>query len=395
MMSIWINLLLLVLAIPPAIVCAYLGLLTLLSARLQRPQPANRRLRFDILVPAHNEAAVIARTIASLRKIDWPSDGFRILIVADNCNDETADIARAAGATVIERENAVLRGKGYAVEAGIAHSARGGRADAMVFIDADTVVTPNLLSACAARIEAGAEAMQVHYGVLNPNDSWRTRLVTMAYGASHAVRSRARERMGASCGLRGNGMCLTHSLLKRHPFRVYSMTEDLEYGIQLGLNDVRVHYIDEASADAELVSSGSASASQRQRWEGGRLMVARAYTGRLLKAAWQKRSGMCLELALDLITLPLGYIALQIGLLLVACLAVAVFWPVGLLWLGLPVLMLLVIMVHVFRGWQLSPLGVQALLDLFRVPFFIAWKLVVMLRHRGNKAWVKTKRNAP
>jgi len=394
-MPIWIHLLLLLLAVLPAAACAYLALLTLLSAKVPRPVPTHRRLRFDILVPAHNEAAVIGRTIASLRQLDWPRDGFRILVIADNCDDDTADLARDAGATVIERRDDARRGKGYAVEAGIAHSARGGRADAMVFIDADTVVTPNLLSACAARIEAGAEAMQVHYGVLNPNDSWRTRLVTMAYGASHAVRSRARERMGASCGLRGNGMCLTHALLKRHPFQVYSMTEDLEYGIQLGLAGVRVHYIDEASADAELVASGGASATQRQRWESGRRMVARSYTGKLLRAAWQRRSGVCLELALDLLTPPLGLIALQIGALLVAAAtAVAFGWPQALAWVGVAVAMLLLILAHVLRGWQLSPLGPQALLDLFRVPFFIVWKVMVRLRHRGNRAWIKTRRNS-
>ena len=394
-MPIWVHLLLLLLAVLPAAACAYLALLTLLSAKVPRPVPTHRRLRFDILVPAHNEAAVIGRTIASLRQLDWPRDGFRILVIADNCDDDTADLARDAGATVIERRDDARRGKGYAVEAGIAHSARGGRADAMVFIDADTVVTPNLLSACAARIEAGAEAMQVHYGVLNPNDSWRTRLVTMAYGASHAVRSRARERMGASCGLRGNGMCLTHALLKRHPFQVYSMTEDLEYGIQLGLAGVRVHYIDEASADAELVASGGASATQRQRWESGRRMVARSYTGKLLRAAWQRRSGVCLELALDLLTPPLGLIALQIGALLVAAAtAVAFGWPQALAWVGVAVAMLLLILAHVLRGWQLSPLGPQALLDLFRVPFFIVWKVMVRLRHRGNRAWIKTRRNS-
>jgi cellulose synthase/poly-beta-1,6-N-acetylglucosamine synthase-like glycosyltransferase len=394
-MPLWMHLLLLLLALLPGAACAYLALLTVLSARVPRPLPAKRGLRFDILVPAHNEAAVIERTIASLRQLDWPRDGYRILVIADNCDDDTADLARDAGATVIERRDDARRGKGYAVEAGIAHSAHGGRADAMVFIDADTIVTPNLLIACAARIEAGAEAMQVHYGVLNPNDSWRTRLVTMAYGASHAVRSRARERLSASCGLRGNGMCLTHALLTRHPFRVYSMTEDLEYGIQLGLQGVRVRYIDEASADAELVASGGASATQRQRWESGRRMVARAYTGPLLKAAWQRRSGICLELALDLLTPPLGVIALQVGVLLAVALGASFVWPQGLPWIGVGVGMLLLILAHVLRGWQLSPLGPQALLDLFRVPFFIAWKVVVRLRHRGNRAWIKTRRNNP
>lgn len=384
------------LALPVTLATVYLGTLTLLSARLARPQPRRRSLRFDVLVPAHDEAAVIERTVRSLVALDWPREGFRVMVIADNCTDTTAQLARDAGAWVIERSDDVRRGKGYALEFGIARSAADGVADAVVVVDADTVVTPNLLAACAARIEAGAEALQVRYGVLNPDDSVRTRLITIAYAAFHDVRSRARERLRASCGLRGNGMCLTHALLRRHPFQVYSLVEDLEYGILLGLAGVRVGYVDEASADAELISGGRAATTQRQRWEGGRLAVVRAYTGRLLADALRRRSWISLELAFDLLTLPLGYIGLQIVLLLGASVAVQLWLPgAGFYrWSLLAVALLAVLTLHVLRGWQLSGLGARALWDLLRAPAFILWKLWALLRHRGNARWIKTDRES-
>lgn len=391
-METFIHLLLALIALPVFLAGVYLAVLTLLSWRAPAPRPSDRNLRFDILVPAHNEASVIARTVASLRNIDWPESHRRIIVVADNCNDDTAERAQQAGASVIVRHDDARRGKGYALEYGITHSAADDFADAVVVVDADTTVTPNLLSAFAARLERGAQAAQAHYGVLNPDDSWRTRLVTIAYGAFHAVRSRARERMKVSCGLRGNGMCLTHALLRQHRFSIYSMTEDLEYGIILGLNGIRVHYVDEASADAELVSSGQASRSQRQRWESGRLTVMRQYAGPLLKRGIFQRNALCLELALDLLTLPLGYIALQILALMTLAGLASIFFPSALGWLALGVALIIVLLLHVLRGWQLSPLGPRALLDLCFAPFFIVWKLYVLIRDRKNRSWIRTNR---
>lgn len=391
-METFIHLLLALIALPVFLAGVYLAVLTLLSWRAPAPRPSDRNLRFDILVPAHNEASVIARTVASLRNIDWPESHRRIIVVADNCNDDTAERAQQAGASVIVRHDDARRGKGYALEYGITHSAADDFADAVVVVDADTTVTPNLLSAFAARLERGAQAAQAHYGVLNPDDSWRTRLVTIAYGAFHAVRSRARERMKVSCGLRGNGMCLTHALLRQHRFSIYSMTEDLEYGIILGLNGIRVHYVDEASADAELVSSGQASRSQRQRWESGRLTVMRQYAGSLLKRGIFQRNALCLELALDLLTLPLGYIALQILVLIALAGLASIFFPSALGWLALGLALIIVLLLHVLRGWQLSPLGPRALLDLCFAPFFIVWKLYVLIRDRKNRSWIRTNR---
>lgn len=390
-MSTALHILILLVAIAPVLSCVYLGVLTLLSARLPTPRASNQDMVFDVLIPAHNESQVIGRTLSNLRKLDWPASNYRILVIADNCTDDTAELSRQAGAHVLERQDATRRGKGYALEHAFAYSAQG-PATAVVVVDADTEVTPNLLQACAARIEQGALAVQVNYGVLNPNDSWRTRLITIAYGAFHAVRSRARERMGVSCGLRGNGACYTHELLRRHPFNIYSLTEDLEYGVLLGLNGIRVHYADEACADAEIIDSERGARTQRSRWEGGRLAVARAYAGKLLGHAWRHRSATSFELALDLLTLPLGNIVLQIVLLALVAGGAALLVPALAAWLWLPLILLLILAAHVWRGWQLAPVGWRALADLAYVPFFILWKMYAKLRTRGNKGWVRTDR---
>ncbi len=228
------NILLLIAALPALAACGYLLLLTLLSARLPAPVGSQRRLRFEVIVPAHNEALVIERCIASLQQLDWPRDQFRLIVVADNCDDATAAIARSAGAAVLVRHDPLLRAKGYALKFAFEQAQHAGWADALVVIDADSEVSPNLLEAFAGRLETGASVVQAQYGVLNAEESWRTGLMAIAHGAFHNVRSRGRERLGVSCGLRGNGWCLSLATLARVPYQAFSVAEDLEYGITLG-----------------------------------------------------------------------------------------------------------------------------------------------------------------
>jgi len=313
-------------------------------------------------------------------------------VVADNCTDGTAALARSAGANVLERRDDTRRGKGYALEFAFAQSRAAGFAQALVIVDADTEVSPNLLEALASRIERGAQAIQADYGVLNPLAAWRTRLMTIAITAFHVVRSRARERLGVSCGMRGNGWCVTHELLERIPYRAYSLAEDLEFGITLGLADCRIAYVDEAHVYGEMVSREAAARKQRERWERGRAQLVRAMTLPLLRAAVSRRSAMCLDLALDLLVPPLSYVALNVTVLLAA--AAAATWrdPGELRWLWLAAACAAALWLHVLRGWQLSGVGLRGLLDLARVPFFLLWKLRVMLSRRTTQGWVRTER---
>lgn len=384
--------LLAVAGLPLLAACLYLLALTLLSRRPPVPAPSSRRLRFDVVVPAHNESAVIARCLSSLQRMNWPHEGFRILVVADNCDDATAGIARAAGAQVLERVDPLRPGKGHALRLAFDVCRRRAWADAVVVVDADSEVSPNLLEAFASRLERGAAVIQARYAVLNPGASWRTSLMAIAYGAFHDLRSRARERLRLSCGLRGNGWCIRQRALEQVPFHAFSQTEDIEYGNALGLAGLRVAYADEASVYGEMECRESIALRQRQRWEEGRFGLVRTQAWPLLRAAVVARSRVAFDLALDLLVPPLSYLVLHLLVFLVAVGVASLwlselrvwFWPGGAAAFSL--------MIYVLRGWQLSQRGIAGLRDLLLAPWFVLWKLTRVLRRHAPHAWAPTRR---
>lgn len=389
-----LDTLLTVAAMPFLAASAYLAALAVLARRQLPPAAVEPRLRFDIVVPAHNEEAEIAQTVASLRAVEYPRSHFRVLVVADNCSDATAARAAAAGAQVLVRHDTERRGKGYALAYAFERS-RGDRvADVVVVVDADTLVSPNLLSAFAARFTAGASVVQADYGVRNPHASWRTRLMTIALAAFHGVRSVARERLGLSCGLRGNGMGFTTSVLEQHPPQAFSIVEDLEYGIHLGYAGVRVEYVHEARVLGHMAVSEGASRTQRRRWERGRQALVRAHVPELLRQAIRRRSALLLDLALDLIVPPIGQLALFSGLGLMTAAVAMLFGAVvaPFVW-GAALLGLLL---HVLAGWYVSGVGPRGLVDLLWAPVYVIWKLSLRFGDRGKtpQEWVRTKREA-
>ena len=138
--------------------------------------------------------------------------------------------------------------------------------------------------------------------------------MAIAFGMFHVLRSLARERRKLSCGLRGNGMCFRHSLLREVPHDAFSVVEDLEYGLRLGRAGHRVFYAHEAAALGEMVASEKASRSQRRRWEGGRALLLRQQGLSLLSEALRKRSALLFDLAMDVWVPPLSLVAASCSL---------------------------------------------------------------------------------
>jgi 1,2-diacylglycerol 3-beta-glucosyltransferase len=394
----WIDLMVALLGMPALAASLYLMILALLAKPDRQPPPSERCLKFDIVVPAHNEEADIVHTIASLLLVAYPRELFRIVVVADNCTDRTAALAAQAGAHVLVRNDSQHRGKGYALAFAFDQSRADGFADAIVVVDADTVVSPNLLSCFASRLEAGATALQAEYGVRNPTASWRTRLLTIALAAFHGVRSLSRQRLRLSCGLRGNGMAFSSALLRNHPYRAFSIVEDVEYGLELGYAGVRVHYVPEATVHGTMAVSERASRSQRRRWEQGRYALIRRHVARLLRTAWQHRDPIPLDLAIDLLVPPLSQLVILNVMGTAACLGVA--WTIGGLYLAPVVWGVSVagVLLYVGRGWLLSGVGLRGLCDLLWAPSYIFWKLAMRFtadgRRRADSAWIRTSREA-
>ncbi len=384
-------------ALPVVGASGYLFALTLRSGRAAPPECRDPRSRFQFIVPAHDEATGIGRTVESLLGVDYPRELFEVVVVADNCKDDTAALARAAGARVLERFDDTRRGKGYALAHAFEACIAEGRVDAVVVVDADSVVSSNLLRAFDARLQAGASAVQADYAVRNVDDGWRTRLMAIAFGMFHVVRSTGRENLGVSCGLRGNGMCFTRQLLAEVPHDAFSVVEDVEYGIRLGERGYRVHYAGEAHVYGDMVASERASRSQRERWEGGRAQMAKRHAIPLLRRALAERNPMLADLAMDVLVPPLSVLVAATIAGSAASLALAAVTRrpnAAMVMFGASGAFLLA---YGVRGWQVSGTGARGLASLAYAPGYMAWKATLPLRRRGKAAesqWVRTERES-
>ena len=390
-----LDLLILALGLPVLAAASYLFIATVLSARPPVLPAREPQRKFRFVVPAHNESAGIGETVRSLLAVDYPQGLFEVVVVADNCEDDTAAQARAAGAIVLERHDQERRGKGYALL--LAFSNLPTETDAVAVVDADTLVSANILRAFGARRDLGAVAIQADYAVRNPNAAWRTRLIAIAFGAFHIVRSRARERLGLSCGLRGNGMCFSSALLAQVPHDAFSIVEDVEYGLRLGEAGHRVHYADDAHVYGEMVSTAAAASSQRRRWEEGRKELVRRNGRRLLRAGLVQKNRVLFDLALDLLIPPLSRIAVfsLLGALAAGALS---FEARRVVWSAASFgFCLFAVALYVLRGWSVSGTGLRGLLDLGLSPLYVVWKAGLRLRKasRPTQSWVRTKREHP
>ena len=377
---------LLLLALPGTIELLLVTVGGLLPARAPR---AGARLagRLAVVVPAHDEAEGIAACVASLRNAAVTLPGAEIVVVADNCSDDTAARAHAAGARVLERVDPDRRGKGYALSFAFDVLLAEGVA-ALIVVDADSLVTPDTLVELSAWLADGADAAQARYGVANPEAGLRPRLMGVALMAFNVLRPRGRARWGLSAGILGNGFALTAATLRAVPYDAHSVVEDLEYHLRLVRSGRRVAFADRATVLASMPTGGRGVRTQRARWEGGRLRMVRE-AGPGLLAAVATGSWRLLEPLLELLLLPLA------SHVLVLALALALPWGPGRV---CALVGLIVVAVHVLAGIAVGGGGWRDLAALAAAPFYVAWKLALMpaiaRASRRDTDWVRTERPA-
>jgi cellulose synthase/poly-beta-1,6-N-acetylglucosamine synthase-like glycosyltransferase len=381
----------------------FLLALAVASMTVRRARPpvheAEPRSRFLVVIPAHDEESGIGTTVASCRSADYPESQFSVLVIADNCTDRTAAIAAEAGARVVERSDSLKKSKGYAIEFLIGRLVESGEfeeLDGLVLIDADTTIDPCLLRRFDAHLRAGHDWIQAYYTVANPDESWRTRLMTYALSLFNGVMQLGQTAMGTSAGLRGNGMCFSTRGLRRRPWASYGLVEDMEFSWTLRVSGERIAFEPAGRVYGAMVGSGgTAAANQRRRWEFGRREVRRTYAGPLLRSDrigwWEKLVSLC-ELTIP----PLGpLLSLYLVLAVLDLVAFAATPANGLAvrWVLLACASAMSVSVGLYA---LSPFLVMRLpwrfaRSLVLVPAYIAWKVLVRLQGRP-KAWVRTAR---
>ncbi len=357
------------------------GLLPLRRVRARK----QKRLRIAVVIPAHNEESGIAGCIRSVSGCDRLTADHSIIVVADNCTDATAEAAREAGARVLIRDDAARRGKGYALDFAF-RTLLTETFDAMIVIDADSVVEPGLITEFARLFSGGADAVQCRYVVNNPSASIRTRLMNLALMAFNVLRPRGRDRWGLSVGLLGNGFGLTRETLDAVPYDAASVVEDLEYHLRLVSAGHRVRFADGTAVRGDMPAGGSGVSTQRARWEGGRFRLIASEAPRLAVRVLGGELTL-VEPLMELLLLPLAFhVCLLLATLVPPFAPTRIYAGAGLAVVGF----------HILAAVRAGGGGIKDLIALGSAPFYVAWKLAMIprlvLSSRRNAAWVRTER---
>jgi cellulose synthase/poly-beta-1,6-N-acetylglucosamine synthase-like glycosyltransferase len=242
--------------------CLYYAVLYAVGrCRRHATSPADP-LYLTVLIPAHDEAGQLPHTLRSLAAADYPASHLRVLVVADNCTDSTAAVAKLHGASVITRTDAAHHGKGYALAFGLPHAVAG--CDAGIVLDADCTVNRDFLRRMSDALRH-AEAVQAAY-ISRPVAGSPVGYVAAVGCAIDNAVSAGGDRLGLPVPLRGTGMGFRRELLARHPWRAFGPTEDAEYSAALGRGRVRVRFLPDAHVYCHPPADGPAFGVQRRRW---------------------------------------------------------------------------------------------------------------------------------
>jgi cellulose synthase/poly-beta-1,6-N-acetylglucosamine synthase-like glycosyltransferase len=388
-----IEVVLLVILAPFALASAYLAALSVIALcrRERASAPASRPYRFLMVVPAHDEEERLPLLFAGLRDLDLSRHQLTVAVIADHSSDASATIALDAGALVFERSEGA-RSKGAAIEWLLARPEfRSIERDAVVFVDADCTVSPNLLAEFARSLEDGARVVQAYYNVSDAHGSASLELREIAFALVHLLRPLGRTAYGGTAGLKGTGMCFETRALDEIGWPSHGLAEDAEQHMRLLRLGYRVDFARRARVSGFMAKSLAGSASQHRRWESGRLHLMRESLSLLLRGV---RSGSVATIdgAFEQMIPPLSVLvgALVAGFAVAAALGVSSAAMVA----GAT---LVALAFYVMAGaWLLSPTPASLLRAASAAPVYITWKLWTYARAlvvRPGAAWVRTPRD--
>lgn len=386
-----------VVALPVLYLCV-VSISALLRSRWLKKQSTttpSSYTRFAILIPAHNEVPVLGTLLESLAVLDYPKDAYTTYVVADNCTDTTAELARShEGVSVYERFDQEKRGKGFALSWIWQQLTQDQLLyDAYIVLDADSVVDAVFLQAMNRGLAQGAQALQAHNTVLNVVDSPSTALRWLALTLMNHVRPLGRNGLHCSSTLTGNGMCLSRALLDRYPWQAFSLSEDYQYYLSLVERGEKVLYVPAAVVRSEMPVTFAQMRTQDIRWEASQGTTSGwQTTWKLLRSGIRHGDLVRLEAIAELLTPSLSTLISWCVLTLGGSLA---------LW-SLPALLVSLLLIGGVVGYVSTAFALlrpprAVFLALLSAPGFVLWKLWVILVLRKSKkhtaAWVRTIRN--
>lgn len=388
----WIWSLLLLALAAPVLVLALQVLAAFLPAGARVCGRSDRKApRLAVLVPAHDEAAGIVATLQNLAQNIGAGD--RILVVADNCTDDTAALARQCGVDVVERFDETARGKGYALDFGIRHLSAD-PPEALVIVDADCQVADDALRRIAGQAVVRARPVQAWYEMhAPPAAGLKLRVAAFAWLVKNLVRPRGWLALGLPCQLMGTGMAFPWSLVSNVSLANGNIVEDMKLGIDFALQGAAPVFYPWARVFSEFPTSDTAQQSQRKRWEHGHLGMIASEAPPLLVHAVRRGSLAALGMVLDLVVPPLALLAALLAGILVLALGWAA-WS-GIAWAaavagGLCAAFAVSVLLA-WLGWGRQTITFR---ELLWIPVYILTKIPLYLGFltKRQKEWVRTDR---
>ena len=354
--------------------------------------------RFAVAIPAHDEGSVLAATLEQLRAQAYPVHLFDVHVVADHCSDDTAQVAEQGGAVAHERDSLPRGRKAYALQWLLQRILEDGPGyDAVAVFDADSRIDPGFLGDMDAGLRTGKRVLQGQHIVSNPDDSMLAAMAAVDMRLNNRLRNQSRTNLGLSCRLMGDAMVFDARVLRAHGWRGESLTEDREYGYELLLQGMRVHYVPHARSYGQAASSWRQAEPQRLRWYQGLVGMQRRLAVPLLAGALRQRSLALLDGAIELLMPSYSFLTAMSGanLALVLILGALRLPMAGLLGILGSSLLLTAWLVYPLLGLVIDRAPVWAFRALALGPVYLAWRLwiAVLVRLRGERiGWIRTRR---
>jgi cellulose synthase/poly-beta-1,6-N-acetylglucosamine synthase-like glycosyltransferase len=383
---------LLALAVLVPVSVLFIQVLTALPGSRPRALPPGRRPSVAIVIPAHNEARGIASTLRAIAA--QLEAGDRLLVVADNCTDDTARIAAEAGAEVVQRSDLARRGKGYALDFGVRHLERS-PPEAVLIIDADCAIGEGTVERLSRLcIETGRPVQGLDLMLAPRGAMLKTRVMEFAWLVRNYVRVLGFHRFGLPCQLMGTGMAFPWPIIKVTSFASGHIVEDLELGLELARAGTPPLFCPEARVTSYFPRTTAGTAAQRTRWEHGHLGVIAGRAPRLLLEALRRRDRNLLALSLDLSVPPLALLTLMAVTIFAASAVLAVYSTTRMP-LSLAAMSLTMLSLSVLLSWSRYGRRVVSFADLMFGPMYAVSKVPLYLKFlvRRQAEWVRATRD--
>jgi cellulose synthase/poly-beta-1,6-N-acetylglucosamine synthase-like glycosyltransferase len=354
--------------------------------------PLSVRPTMAVLMPAHNEAAGIRTSLESV--FAELSSEHCLVVIADNCTDETANIARAMGATVIERQDLQHQGKGFALDFGVRFLAQQ-PPDVVIVIDADCLVEPGTFARIAQVAIAHNRPVQACNLLQKPAElRAKDAISLLAFQVKNLVRPLGLSQLGFPCSLTGTGMAFPWSILHHSPLANGHIVEDMNLGLDLAIAGYPPLFCAEGKVTSAVPQQEKAFLSQRTRWEHGHLATIQTQWSKVFKAAVQHRRLDLLAIAFDLLVPP---ISLLMILWTVSIVVAMVAWGLGAT--RLPTILLsiegLLLAIALGSTWAKYSREILPASVLLTIPLYILSKIPIYWAFVFNpqKAWIRTERD--